>query len=116
MAIELYYHILSPLARSVASLAKHLGLEVNIKELNMMAGEHKNPEFLKLNPAHAIPVIVDNGFVLTESRAILQYLANKYASDKSIYPEEAQARAIVDKVLFFDGCEVWPAFKTAWVN
>ncbi|KAI2811918.1 Glutathione S-transferase [Blomia tropicalis] len=47
MAIDLYRSILSPLARSVTTLAKHLGFEVNIKELNMMAGEHKSPEFLK---------------------------------------------------------------------
>ena len=49
MAIDLYHSILSPLARSVTFLAKHLGFEVNIKELNMMAGEHKSPEFLKVS-------------------------------------------------------------------
>ena len=62
MAIELYYHILSPLARSVASLAKHLGLEVNIKELNMMAGEHKNPEFLKVSSSQIKLCLIFIGF------------------------------------------------------
>ncbi|KAJ6219731.1 hypothetical protein RDWZM_005543 [Blomia tropicalis] len=115
MAIDLYYALMSPPARAVAILAKHLGLDVNIKELNLLAGETRTPEYLKLNPGHTVPTLVDDGFVLFESRAILQYLANKYASDKSLYPEEAQARANVDKLLFFDASSLFPAVKNVWL-
>lgn len=48
MAIDLYYALMSPPARAVAILAKHLGLDVNIKELNLLAGETRTPEYLKV--------------------------------------------------------------------
>ena len=63
-----------------------------------------------------MPTLVDNGFCLFESRAIIQYLANKYAPTNAIYPEEAQARAAVDKVLFFDASGFYPALKDAFVS
>ena len=56
----------------------------------------------QINPAHLIPTIVDDGFVLWESRAIMQYLCNKYAPDNTLYPKDPQKRAIVDRWLNFD--------------
>lgn len=63
-----------------------------------------------------MPTLVDNGFVVFESRAILQYLANKYAPGKSIYPSEAQARANVDKILFYDASAFMPSMKAVIVS
>lgn len=60
-------------------------------------GEQKNPEFTKLNPMQKVPVIVDNGFVLTESDAILKYLATKDGIPDHWYPREPQHRAKVDE-------------------
>ena len=44
------------------------------------------PEFLAINPAHCIPTIKDGDFALWESRAIMQYAANKFAADSTLYP------------------------------
>jgi len=58
--------------------------------------------FFQMNPQHTIPVIVDNGFVLSESRAILGYLAEKYAKDSTYYPSDPMARGVVNQRLMFD--------------
>ncbi|CAG2166244.1 unnamed protein product [Oppiella nova] len=55
-----------------------------------------------MNPSHSIPTIVDEGFVLWESRAIMQYLCNKYDVSGTLYPREPKKRAIVDRWLNFD--------------
>lgn len=57
---------------------------------------------LQINPMHTIPVIVDGEYILYESRAILQYLANKYDEAGSLYPIEPEARARVDQKLYYD--------------
>lgn len=49
MSIDLYYLTMSAPARSTLALIKHLGLEVNVKHIDLRKGEHKTPEFLKVS-------------------------------------------------------------------
>nr|WGO51738.1 glutathione S-transferase delta 1 [Ectropis grisescens] len=102
MTLTLYYSAASAPCRSVLLAAKALGLDLELKTLNVRAGENKTPEFLKLNPQHTIPTLVDDGFSVWESRAIITYLANKYGKGSSLYPEDPQTRALVDQRLYFD--------------
>lgn len=101
--MKLYYAPLSAPCRSVMLAARHLGIALELVELDLQAGEHlQNEEFLALNPQHTVPTLVDGDFVLWESRAILQYLANAYSKNANLYPEEAGLRAQVDHQLYFD--------------
>jgi len=102
MTIDFYYLPGSAPCRAVQMTAKALGVELNCKLLNLMTGEHLTPEFIKINPQHTIPTMVDNGFALWESRAIMIYLVDKYAKTDSLYPKDPQKRAVVNQRIFFD--------------
>jgi glutathione S-transferase len=77
-------------------------LEVDFESIkvNLAAGEHLRPAFLAINPAGRIPVLVDGGFVLTESVAIVLYLAEKYPA-KGLLPSDPQQRAEMNRWLMF---------------
>lgn len=57
---------------------------------------------LQINPGHTIPTLVDDGFALCESRAIMVYLVEKYGKTDSLYPACPQKRAVVNQRLYFD--------------
>lgn len=60
-----------------AWLAEELGLEYELVDLDFQKGEHKTPEYLKLNPNGKVPTMVDGDFVLWESLAICYYMIEK---------------------------------------
>ncbi|BFF92706.1 glutathione S-transferase 1-1-like [Drosophila madeirensis] len=112
--MDFYYHPGSAPCRSVIMTAKALGLELNLKMMNVMSGDQLKPEFVKLNPQHTIPTLVDNGFSVWESRAILTYLVEKYGKeDDSLYPADAQKRAVINQRLYFDMGTLFQCFITA---
>lgn len=73
--------------------------------VNMMKGEHLQPAFLEINPAGKLPALVDGDVVLTESMAIVIYLAEKYA-DKGFIPAEVTQRAEFFKWIMFTATEL----------
>ena len=84
--LTFYYNPLSPNARRVwlTLLEKNVTFEPVIKQLN---GDQYEPDFLELNPFHHIPVVVDEGFRLVESLAIMDYLEAKYP-EPSLLPSD----------------------------
>lgn len=82
-----------------------------------MDGEHMKPEYLKINPQHKVPAIVDDGFCLDESRAICTYLINRYGQKvQHLYPEDPEQRAVIDQLLNFDASVIFPNFIRLYVN
>ncbi|KAF5279673.1 hypothetical protein FQR65_LT15308, partial [Abscondita terminalis] len=102
MPLDLYYLPGSAPCRGALLAAKAVGVELNLKVLDLMKGEQLTPEFLKINPQHTIPTLVDNDFCLWESRAIMTYLVSKYGKNDSLYPKDPQTRALIDQRLYFD--------------
>ncbi|XP_054711354.1 uncharacterized protein LOC129220945 [Uloborus diversus] len=109
MPITLYDFPLSPACRSVKMLAYELNIELKLVNVDLVKNEQHKPEFLKLNVQHSVPVIDDNGFILSESRAILQYLVDKYAPDSPLYPKDLKERARIDRMLNFDEGDMFRA-------
>lgn len=84
---------------------QELGVDFETVQVNLRAGENRRPEFLKLNPAGKLPVLVDGDLVLTESVAIVLYLAEKYP-DKGLLPTDLRERAKVNQWLLFAATEL----------
>ena len=84
---------------------QELGVPFDAMTVNMMAGEHRSPQFLELNPAGKLPVLVDGDFVLTESIAAVLYLAEKYP-ERGFMPTELHQRAQVFRWLLFTTTEL----------
>jgi glutathione S-transferase len=105
--MKLYHNPLSPNVRRVRLTAAVLGLALEEKKLDFAKGEHKNPEYLALNPNGAVPTLVDGEYVLTESRAIMQYLASK-KPESGLLPRDEAARADVTRWQFWDASHFSP--------
>ncbi|XP_067862186.1 glutathione S-transferase theta-2 [Heptranchias perlo] len=99
MALKVYFDLLSQPSRAVLIFLKRTGIPHIERPVALRKGEQNSPEFTKLNPMRKVPVIVDNGFVLTESVAILKYLATKYDVPQFWYPQEILQRAKVDEYM-----------------
>ncbi|KAI5712197.1 hypothetical protein M8J76_006627 [Diaphorina citri] len=102
MAIDLYGIDGSPPVRAVMLLMTALNLTPNFKMVDILAGDQLKPEFTQLSPQHTVPTIVDNGFTLTESRAIMKYLVEKYGKDSGLIPENIEERAVMNQMLDFE--------------
>lgn len=107
----LYYMAASPPSRSALVTARQLGVDLDIRLIDLFAGEHLSEDFVKINPQHTVPTLDDNGFILWESRAICTYLANKYGDKDGddFYPRDERRRAMVDRRLYFDATTLYAA-------
>jgi glutathione S-transferase len=109
--MKLYMNLMSPNVRRVRLTAAVLGMTLEEKKLDFAKGEHKNPEYLALNPNGAVPTLVDGDFVLTESRAIMQYLAAK-KPESGLLPAGERERAEITRWQFWDASHFSPQVGT----
>ena len=92
--MKLYAVVGSGNCRKVQATTSNLGIEIDIEYLDFFAGDLTTPEYLALNPNGRVPVLIDNGFTLWESNAIMQYLADKVPGNP-LFPQDPQTRADV---------------------
>lgn len=103
--MKLYHHPLSGHSHRAVLFASLLGVPHELVEVDLMAGAHKQPAFLKLNPFGQVPVLEDDGVVIADSNAILVYLAKK-ADGGEWLPEDPQGAALVQRWLSVAAGEV----------
>lgn len=91
-----------PPSLAVRMALKALDIPFELVNVDYCAGEHLTDKYAEMNPQKEIPVLDDDGFYLSESIAILQYLCDKYRPDSQLYPKDPKARAIVNHRLNFN--------------
>jgi glutathione S-transferase len=102
------YWIKAQAPRRVLALAKYLGIELELFEVDLMAGGLQLPEFAAINPNKKVPVLVDGDHVLWESSAIMAYLCMKAESD--MWPARNAAEQVeVLRWLSWNDCHWSPA-------
>jgi glutathione S-transferase len=101
----------SPRAFKVLAVARYLGLDFDVCPVDLLNGAHQRPEFAALNPNKKMPVLEDDGFVLWESDAIIQYLASK-KPEAGLLPADPRGRADVARWQFWQNAHWDPACGT----
>lgn len=104
------YAFATPNSVKVPIALEELGLDYALNGVNVRKGEQKAADFVALNPNAKVPVLVDGPLVLTESAAILVYLAEKTGR---LLPASGERRARVFEQLFFHASGLGPAFGQA---
>jgi len=99
MALDFYHGHGSPYSWRVWLALEAKGIAHNLKVLSFGAGDTRKPEFVALNPRHTVPTIVDDGYAVWESMAILEYLDERFPSDPRLYPGDAKARARIRRLI-----------------
>ena len=95
--MKLYMHPVSMTTRPVRLFIAENNIPVEEIFIDLMTGAHMQPPYSDINPNCLVPMIEDDGFKLTESSAILKYLADKIGSPT--YPKDLKQRAKVNEIM-----------------
>jgi glutathione S-transferase len=95
--MKIYMHPVSMTSRPVNLCIADNNLDVESQVVDLFTGEHMQEPYAAINPNKQVPVLEDGDFRLTESSAILKYLADKF--DLDVYPKDLQKRARVNEMM-----------------
>ena len=95
MSLKLYYHPLSTFSRRVRIGFAEKQIPHELAVVDMAARHHREQPYLSLNPYGRVPTLEEDGFVLFESTAILNYLEATRPTHPLV-PADARGRALVD--------------------
>lgn len=107
--MKLYDFAFSPNCRKVRAVAYELGIPLESIHVDLVRGESRTPRFLALNPNGRVPVLEDEGFVLSESTAIMRYLSAQQGG--ALMPATPQGRADVDRWIAWQLQHLAPAMS-----
>ena len=111
--MKLYMHPVSMTSRPVRLLIAEHGLGVDEEMVDLMTGAHYQPQFVAVNPNRMVPVLEDGDFRLTESSAILKYLADKF--NLPVYPKDLKQRARVNEIMDWFNTNFYRDYGYGWI-
>ena len=107
--LKLHQHPLSTYSRRVRIALIEKGMRAEIVDVDMAAGAHRQPAYQALNPYGRVPTLEEDGFVLYESTAILEYLEATHPTPPLV-PPDARGRALVG--MYVKLCDIQLARQT----
>jgi maleylacetoacetate isomerase len=105
--MRLYQNWRSSAAYRVRLALNYKGLRYEQVAIDLRKGEQRTPEFLKINPQGLVPVLEDDGIVLTQSLPILNYLEERYP-EPALLPKDLPGRATSRAIAVAIACEIHP--------
>jgi glutathione S-transferase len=111
--MKLYMHPVSMTSRPVRLFIAESGIDVDEQMVDLMAGEHYGEAFSAINPSRQVPVLEDGDLRLTESSAILKYLADKI--DSPAYPKGLKQRAKVNEMMDWFNTTFYRDYAYGWI-
>ena len=111
--MKIYYHPASTTSRPLMLFAAEEGVTIDFELVDLFTGAHYKDDYTAINPNRLVPVLEDGDFRLTESSAILKYLADKVKSPR--YPCELRARARVNERMDWINTQVGRDFAYGFV-
>ena len=111
--MKLYMHPVSMTSRPIRLFIAENGIAVDEQMVDLMAGEHYGEAFTAINPSRQVPVLEDGDLRLTESSAILKYLADKI--DSPAYPKELKQRAKVNEMMDWFNTTFYRDYAYGWI-
>jgi len=105
--MKLYGYFRSSAAYRVRIALALKGLSVEMASIHLMKGEQHSAEYSRINPQNLVPVLEDEGTLLYQSLAIMQYLEERYP-DPPLLPADALGRARVRSLALLIACEIHP--------
>lgn len=108
MSIILFHHPFSR-AAGVVWMLEEVGVDYELRFVDLAAGSHKAPEILALNPMGKLPILTDGEQVVTEAAAIGSYLADRYAPGRLAPSLDDPARGTYLRWMFFAPSVIEPA-------
>ena len=106
--IELYHFAVSTCSQKVRLVFAEKGVAFESREIDLMAGQQHDPEYVKLNPMHVVPTVVHDGNVLVESSLIIRYV-DDLAPEPALRPADALGRYRLESWLMHCDEKLHPA-------
>jgi glutathione S-transferase len=110
--LKLHYHPFSTFSRRVRIACIEKGIKVELVEVDMVARAHRSPAYLAMNPYGRVPTLEEDGFVLYESTAILEYLEATHPAPPLV-PADTRGRALV--AMHMKLCDIQLARQTGTI-